>query len=62
MGGTPRMANYTVAILRKMLNQAIELGWRTDQRNPVRGLRKYRENQSSRYLERAEFQRLAGPR
>lgn len=58
MGSTPRMANLTMAILRKMFNQAIDLGWRTEPRNPVRGLRKYKENQSSRYLEKPEFQRL----
>src|SRR3990167_6586240 len=58
MGSTPRMANFTMAILRKMFNQAIDLGWRCEPLNPVRGYRKYRENQSRRYLEKAEFQRL----
>ena len=58
MGGTPRQANFVMAVLRKMMNDAIALGWRKDTRNPVAGIKPYRENKRQRYLDRTEFARL----
>lgn len=58
MRDTPRQANLTVAILRKMFNEAIRLGWRTEPRNPAQHIGKYRENQRRRYLSKAELPRL----
>ena len=58
MGGTPRQANFVMAVLRKMMNDAIALGWRKDTRNPVAGIKPYRENKRQRYLDRKEFARL----
>ena len=58
MGGTPRQANHAMAVLRKMLNDAISLGWRQDTRNPVAGISPYKENKRQRYLDRKEFTKL----
>ena len=58
MSGTPRQANLTLAILKKMFNIAIDLGWRSNALNPVRGYRKYREEKRERFLDQAEFKRL----
>lgn len=58
MGGTPRQANFAMAVLRKMLNDAIALGWRKDTRNPVAGIKPYKENKRQRYLDPKEFARL----
>ena len=58
MGGTRRQANFVMAVLRKMLNDAIALGWRKDTRNPVAGITPYKENKRQRYLDRKEFAKL----
>jgi integrase len=58
LSDTPRQANQAAAVLHRMFNDAIKLGWRTDNVNPVRGIQKFRENARRRYLEKSEFSRL----
>ena len=52
----PYQANRLLAVLSKMFNLAIEMGWRTD--NPCRGVRKFPEDQRWRHLSEAEVGRL----
>lgn len=60
MSGTPRQANLTMAVLRKMLNEAIRLGWRTNHMNPAYRIRHFKENKRERYLDKDEQRRLWG--
>jgi integrase len=53
---TPYRANRMVALLGKVFSLAIEWGWRTD--NPARGVRKYPEAPRTRWLDRAEIDRV----
>lgn len=58
MAETPRAANLTIRILSSMINMAIALGLRSDEKNPAKGTRLYKENHRNRYLTKTEFQRL----
>jgi integrase len=54
----PYQANRTLAVLSKMMNLAEAWGLRLDGSNPVRHVKKYREDKRERYLNRDELQRL----
>jgi integrase len=54
----PYQANRSVAVLSKMMNLAEAWGLRLDGSNPVRHVKKYREDKRERYLTKAELQRL----
>jgi integrase len=53
---TPYRANRVRALLSKMLNLAVQWGWRSD--NPVIGVEKYQEYKRHRWLDAEEAQRL----
>lgn len=54
----PYQANRCLAVLSKMLNLAEAWGLRPDGSNPVRHVKKHREEKRERYLTEAELQRL----
>jgi integrase len=54
----PYQANRSLAVLSKMMNLAEVWGLRLDGSNPVRHVKKYREDKRERYLTKAELQRL----
>jgi len=54
----PYQANRSLAVLSKMMNLAEAWGLRLDGSNPVRHVKKYREDKRERYLNKAELQRL----
>jgi integrase len=54
----PYQANRALAVLSKMMNLAEAWGLRLDGSNPVRHVKKYREDKRERYLTREELQRL----
>jgi integrase len=54
----PYQANRSLAVLSKMMNLAEAWGLRRDGSNPVRHVKKYREDKRERYLTKAELQRL----
>jgi hypothetical protein len=54
----PYQANRSLAVLSKMMNLAEAWGLRPDGSNPVRHVKKYREDKRERYLTKAELQRL----
>src|SRR2546421_685541 len=54
----PYQANRNLAVLSKMLNLAEEWGLRADGSNPVRHVKKHREDKRKRYLTDAELGRL----
>ena len=54
----PYQANRALGVLCKMMNLAEEWGLRPDGSNPVRHIKKYREEKRERYLNREELQRL----
>ncbi len=51
-------ANYSVAIISKMMNWAEEHGYRPENSNPCRAIKMFPENKRHRYLTREEFARL----
>lgn len=53
----PYQANRMAAVLSKMMNFAVKLGWRAD--NPVRGLERNHEDRRERYLSPAELAALS---
>jgi integrase len=55
-GGAPYQANRAVAVLSKMFNIAIKLGWRTD--NPAKGIERNHEDKRERFLSADELTRL----
>jgi integrase len=55
-GQSPYQANRLLAVLSKMFNLSVELGWRND--NPCRGVRKFPEDQRWRHLSENEVGRL----
>jgi hypothetical protein len=55
-GGAPYQANRAVAVLSKMFNTAIKLGWRTD--NPAKGIERNHEDKRERFLSADELARL----
>jgi hypothetical protein len=54
----PYQANRSLAVLSKMMNLAEAWGLRLDGSNPVRHVKKYREDKRERYLTKDELQRL----
>lgn len=62
-GGSPvrggkGVANRCLALLSTMFNQAEKWGLREQHSNPVRGVKKFKENQKNRFLSDEELQRL----
>lgn len=55
---TPSCANFTLAVLSKLMNWAEDQGYRPSHSNPCVGIRKYRQNKRERYLSQDEFARL----
>jgi integrase len=53
----PYQANRMAAVLSKMMNFAVKLGWRAD--NPVRGLERNHEDRRERFLSPAELAALS---
>jgi integrase len=53
MAGTPRRANYAVAVIKAMLSFAIKRDLRSN--NPAVGITPYRENRRERFLSEAEI-------
>ncbi|MTH96130.1 site-specific integrase [Roseibium sp. RKSG952] len=58
LGNTPRQANQSLSILSKAFNLAEVWGWRPEQSNPVRMIKRYKENERDRFLSDAELSRL----
>lgn len=54
----PYQANRTLGVLSKMFSLAILWGVRTDNVNPCRGIKRYKEQKRERYLTTEEHQRL----
>lgn len=54
----PRVANLTLAILSKLINWAIEHGYRSDPLNPCKRIGRFRENRRERFLQDDEMARL----
>jgi integrase len=54
----PYQANRSLAVLSKIMNLAEGWGLRLDGSNPVRHVKKYREDRRERYLTKAELQRI----
>ena len=52
----PYQANRVLALISKMLNLAVEWGWRRD--NPAKGIQRYREEKRDRWLTDEELSRL----
>jgi integrase len=59
MGKTPRRANYSVAVVRSLLNFAIKHDLRPPASNPARGIKLYRERAHERFLSEAEISAAA---
>jgi integrase len=59
MQRTPRRANYVIAILKALLNFAIDLGLRPVGSNPARRVRLYREKMRERFLSEEEIGKAA---
>ena len=58
MAKTPSGANFALAVLSKFMRWCEDMGYRTEQTNPCRGLTKYRTAKRERFLSRDEFARL----
>jgi integrase len=58
MCGTPRQANMTLALIRKMMNLAEAWGLRADGSNPCRHIQNYPERRLERFLSEVELARL----
>ncbi len=58
MAKTPSGANFALAVLSKFMRWCEDMGYRTEQTNPCRGLTKYRMTKRERFLSREEFARL----
>ena len=57
-GGKPRTANYSLAVLSKFMSWCEEQGWRPENSNPWRRIKKDRERKGERYLTLEELKRL----
>ncbi|QUS54069.1 tyrosine-type recombinase/integrase [Pseudovibrio brasiliensis] len=55
---TPRQANQVLAVLSKAFNLAEVWGLRPEHSNPVRLVKRYKENERDRFLSEEELQRL----
>lgn len=58
MASTARNANFTVAVIRKMMEWAVTAGLRDDTQNPAARVGRYRENKRNRFLSETEFAHL----
>lgn len=58
MRGTPRQANHVLAIISKAFNLAEVWGLRPEHSNPVRLIKRYKENERDRFLSGEELQKL----
>ncbi|KZL05564.1 site-specific integrase [Pseudovibrio sp. Ad26] len=58
MRRTPRQANHVLAIISKAFNLAEVWGLRPEHSNPVRLVKRYKENERDRFLSGDELQRL----
>jgi integrase len=59
MARTPRRANYTVTVVRAILNFGIDLGYRPPASNPARRIKLYRERVHERFLSEDEIGKAA---
>jgi integrase len=60
MAHIPRRANYTLAVVRALMNNAIKRGLRAPGSNPASGIKMYRERSRERFLSEAEMNAAAG--
>jgi len=58
MADIPRSANYALAVVSKAFNLAEGWGMRPEHSNPVRHIKRYKENARERFLSDAELARL----
>lgn len=58
LAATPAGANFTLAVLSKLLRWCEDMGYRPEHSNPCRGTKKYRQAKRERFLSRDEFARL----
>lgn len=58
MAAKPAAANFALAVLSKIMRWCEDFGYRPEQSNPARGVKKYRANKLERYLTNDEFARL----
>jgi integrase len=59
MAHIPRRANYTLAVVRALMNYAIKRGLRAPGSNPASGIKMYRERARERFLSEAEMSAAA---
>ena len=59
MAKTPRRANYTITLVRALINFAIDLNLRPPASNPARRVKMYRERMVERFLSEAEIAQAA---
>ena len=57
---TPASANRSAPILSVIMRQAEAWGYRAENSNPCKGIRRYRQPRSERFLSPEEYHRLAG--
>lgn len=55
---TPIQANFTLAVFSKLLRWCEDMGYRPENSNPCRGIKKYRQTKRERFLSREELARL----
>lgn len=55
---TPRRANMALAVLSVIMSWAEEFGFREQNSNPCKGIKKFTENKRERYLSKEELNRL----
>lgn len=55
---TPRAANHALAVLSTLMNWAEERGYRPEDTNPCRRIKKYKQNNRERFLQPGELGRL----
>ncbi|MFN0262258.1 tyrosine-type recombinase/integrase [Tepidamorphus sp. 3E244] len=58
MAGTPRQANFVLSVISKAFNCAEAWGMRAEFTNPVRGIKRYKENHRDRFLNDQELARV----
>ena len=58
MAATPRQANFVLSVISKAFNCAEAWGMRPEFSNPVRGVKRYKENHRDRFLNDQELTRL----
>ena len=55
MAKTPSTANFAFAVLSKLMRWSEDMGYRLDQSNPCRGIKKYKQRKHERFLSQDEF-------